>query len=238
MVFSPHGARLRRRNLTVIEDIHSRVYAAPRQPVRTAKRILLCILLLAILTIVIWSGRETLLRGAAELWIVSDPVAPADAVAVLGGGLSVRPFAAAKYYQKGLVKKILVANVHHDEAETRGIVPSHTDLNRNALINLGVPETAIEIIGRDVSNTYQEVVALREWAVRTHSHSIIVPTEIFSSRRVRWILEHAFRDTGVKIQVPAFDSPEYNRDEWWRNEQGLVIFQNEVIKYVYYRFKY
>ena len=238
MVLSSHGARLRRRNLTVIKEVHSLVYAAPRPFARAAKRILLRILLLATLAIVIWLGRETLLRGAAELWIVSDPVAPADAVAVLGGGLSVRPFAAAEYYQRGLVKKILVANVHPDETETRGIVPSHTDLNRNALINLGVPESAIEIFGSEVSNTYQEVVALREWAVRAHSRSIIVPTEIFSSRRLRWVLERAFRNTGIKIQVPAFDSPEYNRDNWWRYEQGLVFFQNEVIKYVYYRFKY
>jgi uncharacterized SAM-binding protein YcdF (DUF218 family) len=196
------------------------------------------IFLFAAFIVAIWFGREPLLRGAAELWIVSDPVGPADAVAVLGGGLSVRPFAAAEYYQKGLVEKVLVANVHRDGAETRGIVPSHTDLNRGALINLGVPETAIEIFGSEVSNTYQEVVALREWAMRTHSRSVIVPTEIFSSRRVRWILAHVFRNTGVKIQVPTFDPPEYSRDEWWRSDQGLVTFQNEVIKYVYYRFKY
>ena len=66
---------------------------------------------------------------------------------VFGGGLGVRPFAAAEYYQQGLAKKILVSNVRLDQAEALGFLPSHTDLNRMVLIKLGVPEAAIEIFG-------------------------------------------------------------------------------------------
>ena len=33
----------------------------------------------------LWLEQETLLRGLADLWIVSDPVTRADAVVVLGG---------------------------------------------------------------------------------------------------------------------------------------------------------
>ena len=35
----------------------------------------------------------------------------ADVVAVLGGGLEVRPFAAAELYKKGFVTKILISQV-------------------------------------------------------------------------------------------------------------------------------
>ena len=85
-------------------------------------------------------------------------------------------------------------------------MPSHTALNRMVLIKLGVPETAIEIFGTRLSNTYEEAVALREWAVRTHARSVIVPTEDFSSRRVRWVLEQVFAGTGIRVQVPALKS--------------------------------
>src|SRR5262249_33195529 len=160
------------------------------------------------------------LRGAADLWIVSDPIGPADAVAVLGGGLPARPVAAATYYRQGLVKKALVANVRLDENEALGIVPSHTALNRQALLHLGVPETAIELFGTGVSNTYEEVLALREWAVRAHARSLILPAGTFASRRVRWMVDHAFAGTDIKIQVAAIDSSDYSRAAWWRSERG------------------
>jgi uncharacterized SAM-binding protein YcdF (DUF218 family) len=202
------------------------------------KRALVRIALVVALIAVAWFGREFWLRGAAELWIVSAEVGPADAVAVLGGGLSVRPVAAAEYFHKGLVKKVLVADVGLDQSEALSIVPSHTSLIRGALIKLSVPDTAIEIFGSGVTNTYQEVMALREWAVRNRVHSIIVPTEVFSSRRVRWILEHELVGTEVKVQVAALDPTDYRRDQWWHSDQGLLNFQNEIIKYVYYRFNY
>jgi hypothetical protein len=195
-------------------------------------------LLLVAFGAAVWFCREALLRGAADLWIVSDPVGPADAAAILGGGLSVRPFAAAEYYRKGLVQKILVADLELSKPEAAGILPSHTALNRTALVKLGVPETAIEIFGLGLLNTYKEAVALREWAVRTGALNVIVPTEIFSSRRVRWVLNHALAGTGVHVQVPALDHPDYSRREWWRSDKGVVAFQNEIIKYIYYRFKY
>ena len=58
-----------------------------------------------------WLERNALLQGAADLWVVSDPITPADAVVVLGGGADVRPFIAADLYAKGLVQKILVSRV-------------------------------------------------------------------------------------------------------------------------------
>jgi hypothetical protein len=43
------------------------------------------VLVVAIVAISAWLGRERVLRGAACLWIVSDPVTRADAIVVLVG---------------------------------------------------------------------------------------------------------------------------------------------------------
>jgi uncharacterized SAM-binding protein YcdF (DUF218 family) len=184
-----------------------------------------------------WFGREPLLRSAADLWIVSDQVAHADAVAVFGGGLEYRPFAAAEYYRRGLVRKVLLSNIGSGPAERLGVLESHAEHNRKVLLKLGVPETDIETFGSALSNTYEEALALRDWAARAGARSIIVPTEIFSARRVRWTLHRVFTEGGI-IRVAALDPLEYRRDDWWKNERGLIAFQNEIIKYVYYRFKY
>ena len=132
-----------------------------------------------------------------------------------------RPFAAAEYYKKGLAKKVLVADVGVDRLTVLGILPSHTDLNRMVLIKLGVPEAAIEIFGTRLSNTQEEAVALREWAVRTHARSLIVPTEDFSSRRLRWVLKHVFAGNwGSAFKCPRLSPSDYNDREWWRSHQG------------------
>ena len=48
-----------------------------------------------------WLLWESVLRGAADIWIVSDPVSRADAIVVLGGGLETRPFIAAQMWRRG-----------------------------------------------------------------------------------------------------------------------------------------
>ena len=166
---------------------------------------LLTLSLIAGITALIWFNRQALLRQAAEQWIVSDDIHPADAAIVLGGGIDSRPFAAAEDYRKGLTHKILVSNVPLNNVEVLGISPSHTALNCAVLIRLGVPQAAIETFGNDLSNAFEEAKALREWAVRSDARRIIVPIDIFFSRRARWILTRALDGTGTTVQIQAID---------------------------------
>jgi uncharacterized SAM-binding protein YcdF (DUF218 family) len=185
-----------------------------------------------------WLARDDILGGMARAWTVSDPVVPADAVAVLGGGLETRPFAAADLYKRGITKRILVAGVRLSPTEKLAILPSHVELNRTVLLKLGVPPEAIGSFGSDVSNTFQEARALVQWGKDNGAKDIIVPTEIFSSRRVRWILDKEAAASGVHVHVLALAPLEYGVDDWWRHAEGVVAFQNEIIKYLYYRTRY
>ena len=199
--------------------------------------LLALIILMAIGAVAAWIERALLLRGAAEAWIVSDRPGPADAAVVLGGGIEDRPFAAAEYYREGLVKKILVSNARVGPAERTGVLKPVAVMTREILVKLGIPQDAIEIFGDNLSNTHQEVLALHLWAERTGAHALIVPTEIFSTRRVRWMLRRVF-GSDFTLYVPALDPVEYHRDDWWQHDQGIVAFQNEVLKDVYYHLKY
>jgi uncharacterized SAM-binding protein YcdF (DUF218 family) len=188
-----------------------------------------------------WLQRETLLRSAADLWIISDPVTPGDAVVVLGGGIDVRPFVAADLYNKGLVRKVLLSQVEEDDRIVNlGIQAGHTELNRQVLLRLGVPDTVITKFGTANRNTKDEAVALKDWADRNPVSVLIIPTDRFSARRVRWIFLREFYGRAVRIEVPSYDDPsyEYTRSGWWKTEHGWMNFQNEIFKYLYYRFTY
>jgi uncharacterized SAM-binding protein YcdF (DUF218 family) len=185
-----------------------------------------------------WLAREPLLRGLADLWIVSDALAPADAVVVLGGQIEVRPFAAADLYQRGLVRKVLLSSNVEGRAVVIGGAQGHMEANRRVLLTLGVPENAIETFGQGNSSTSDEVTALRQWTERHEASSIIIPTEPFATRRVRWAMHRAFADRDIRILVLSVDPPGYTRTEWWKSAAGLITFQNEVMKYIYYRLNY
>jgi uncharacterized SAM-binding protein YcdF (DUF218 family) len=201
-------------------------------------RLTAAILLLAVLGAGVWLERAPLLRGAADHWIVSDLVTKSDVVAVLGGGLETRPFVAAELYKKGLVNKVLVSQVVEPRSTAIGGIPGHSELNRMLLVKLGVPETDIEMFGQANSNTKDEALALRDWADQHRVAQIIVPTEIFSARRVRWIFDREFAGSSVHLEIPVFDAAGYTRAEWWKTEAGLIAFQNEFLKYIYYRLRH
>jgi len=167
-------------------------------------------------------------------------VAVAVLASVGGGGWleRVRPRIAADLYHKGLARRILVSQtVDALKAPLSGI-SIDAELNRAALLKLGVPAGAIENFGVANANTRDEAVALRKWAVRNGATRVIVPSEIFSARRVRWIFHRELSGTNVTVEVPSFEPPGYTAGDWWRTESGMIAFQNEVVKYIFYRLNY
>ncbi len=212
--------------------------ASLSRPHPRIRRFATSMLLAVCLGAVIWLERVALLQGAAELWIVSDAATPSDVAVVLGGGLDVRPFAAADLYKRGLVKRVLISQVGDDRLVSIGATLNHTEANRLVLLKLGVPDEVIERFGTESKNTRDEAIALSEWSIRNHAASFIIPTEIFSARRVRFIFHRVLKGETSHIEVLSLDPPLYTRADWWKTDTGLIAFQNEVVKYVYYRLKY
>ena len=186
----------------------------------------------------LWAFRAPILQSAAEAWAVSDPLEPADAVVVLGGGANTRPFAAADDYQAGLVKVVLLPLAKATRAEAADITASHSALNRAVLLKRGVPAQAVLIIGNGVVNTRDEAAAVRDWAQAAGAKKVIVVTEKFPARRVRWVFNRELSGLGVKVIMQSVPELEYDYRHWWVDERGIVAFQNEILKYVYYRLKY
>jgi uncharacterized SAM-binding protein YcdF (DUF218 family) len=172
------------------------------------------------------------------MWIVDDPPTRADAIVVLGGGVAQRPFAAAKLFREGMAPRILYMDVKLSPVETLGLGLPERELTRLVLMTNGVPDSAMEAIGHGVASTYDESCAVREWMERTGARSIIIATDLFHTRRARWIFRHELRRETPKIQMVAVSQPNYAPTNWWQNEEGVIAFQNEIAKYIYYRLAY
>lgn len=196
-------------------------------------------LLAAVLAIgIAWFAHDAILSQIGIWWVISDKPEKADAIVVLGGDFDVRPFAAAELYQRGLADTILLSNVLMGKAERLGLIPSHTELNREVLLKLNVPAAAIVTVGKDLSNTQQEAAAVRQWALQSQAKRVIVPTELLATRRTRWIFEHELAPIGVQVLVSAYPADQYTLADWWHDRGAVVDFNNELLKYLYYRIRY
>jgi uncharacterized SAM-binding protein YcdF (DUF218 family) len=188
--------------------------------------------------------RVPLLRGVAQLWIVDEAPVGAEAIVVLGGGEEYRPFAAARLWKSGLAPVILVPEVKRSGTAALGLRPSATEIILGVLKAEGVPESAIVTIGKDVTSTREEALAVREWAtgrglVKGEGEAgwrLLIPTDPFPTRRTNWLFEKTI--PGLEAVVVRTDPPDMEVEAWWTRENSLISFNNECVKYLLYRLKY
>ena len=170
-----------------------------------------------------------MLRTIAKRWIISDSVSPVDAIVVLGGGLGVRPAAAAELYRRGVSRQVIVARAETDRGR-------HARLNREALMRHGVPPPAIAEFNYGVLSTYGEALGVLQWAQANRIKSIVIPIDVFSTRRVRWIFRRLLGPEGIDATVHAVLPPWYSTNNW--KQAGWTDFRKEVLKFAYYRLRY
>ena len=182
--------------------------------------------------------RHPLMSVSARWWIVNDPMDQADAVVVLGGGLDQRPFIAAELFTKGTVPLVLVAEPALGPATKMSLVPADVDVTLSILKKQGVPDSAVQRFGKEVRSSRDEAVALHEWVKLHPVKRIIIPTEPFHTRRVKWFFSRELKDTGVELAVVAIPNPRYDAEHWWESEESFLSFFNEIVKTFYYYLHY
>ena len=208
------------------------------------RRIFAVVLRVAAAGLLVVALRVPLLSGLATLWIVDEPPQMAEAIVVLGGGEDYRPYAAARLWKEGLAPVVLVPDVRLSPTQSLGLVPGTTTVILGVLKAEGVPDHAVVKIGKDVSSTREEALAVKEWAAGAGSVQakvgagwrLLIPTDPFPTRRTNWLFEKTI--PGVEAVVVRTDPPGINVAAWWTNETSLISFQNEFIKYLLYRVRY
>jgi uncharacterized SAM-binding protein YcdF (DUF218 family) len=200
---------------------------------RVGRRLLLVALIFGSWVLIAWA--------AAKWLIIKTGPAPADAIVVLGGSAVYRERAqrAAEFYRQGLADRILLTNENlrgeWNSAEQRN--PFFWERAADHLSSLGVPSDRIEVLRPTVNGTYDEAVALREYAVANKLQSLLVVTSGYHSRRASWTFGKVFRESGVAINVQSVEPGEQTPPPltWWLHLRGWQMVAGEYVKYVYYR---
>ena len=196
-----------------------------------------------VLGFVVYQLRTPLLTRVGELLYHEDPLEPADAIAVLGGGGLDRQVEAADLFAAGYAPIVLLTRTPElpvvAELQARGLdVSTELELRLEYLEALGVPREATTVLQRVVESTQAEAELVVEWAESRQIGRIIVVTAGYHTSRASLVFGRAFRGRPTEILVRPSRTSAFDPATWWHarsdRRNGLV----ELEKHAYYRFMY
>lgn len=182
--------------------------------------------------------------GGAQLLIVRNEIASADAIVVLSGSATYLERAdwAAKLYREGRAPVIVLTNDNlisgWDKVEERN--PFFYELAARELVKRGVPESRIQVVSNIALGTYEESLGLRDYATAHNLRRLLVVTSAYHSRRALWSMRHASEGSGIEIGIdsppPGWQTP--SPSTWWWHRWGWKVVAGEYGKIIYYRMRY
>ncbi|MGH9734609.1 MAG: YdcF family protein [Candidatus Acidiferrales bacterium] len=171
-------------------------------------------------------------RGAGRWLIREDPLAHADAIVVLSGGMPYRAEGAADLFRQGYASEVWVTRPESPAARALSAMGIHfvgeEEYSREILIHEGVPSGAIRILATQVIDTEQEIGGICGAMLSEHASSVIIVTSPEHTRRVRslWI---RIASAHQKAIVRGAAEDPFDRNHWWRNTRDAFAVVRELL---------
>jgi len=170
-------------------------------------------------------------RGAGRWLVREDPLTRADMIVVLSGGLPYRAEAAATIFRGGYAPEVWVTRPQSPAPDllARGIhYVGEEEYNRDILIALNVPETAVHVLSGTIVDTEQEVESIAREMRSMGKTGVIIITSPQHTRRVRALWKHVVGNN-LKMTVRAAWEDPFDADHWWRNTRDALSVVREYL---------
>src|SRR5262249_46917949 len=117
----------------------------------------------------------------------------------------------------------------------RGIAfPLESELQRDGLIRLGVPASAILANDGFVDNTASEANLLRTMVIARHWHRVIIVTSKYHTRRAGFAFRRGLAGTGATPIMRASRYDSFNPSHWWRSRADVRLGGREWVALMLY----
>ncbi len=186
------------------------------------------------LGIILLLFREQWLPLIGDFLSVHDTLHQADVIHVIAGE-DYRTDYAIQLYDQGFAKILFFTGGWCDVH-----LYYHGEHAKEWSLARGIPADAIAFDDARVLSTYMEAERLKEWVANSPYpvRSVIVVSDPFHMRRIRWTYQRIFGDS-VEVQMAPvpFERTPYQR-MWWRDQKSRQNIREEYSKLVYYVFRY
>jgi len=191
-----------------------------------------------LLLIALWWLRFDILRGFGNYLDDSEQPQPAQRIFVLGGGAYDRGHQAARLWYQGFAPKIIcTGNYVSGTVKSLGLEYTEAQLTQLRIWGFDVDSTLVEAIDIGTS-TMEESDFILDYCLENRLNKIILVSDKFHTHRIKNVFEDKFEDAGIQVIYSGAPSSRYKESEWWREEAGLIMVNNEYIKLCYYWWKY
>ncbi len=187
-------------------------------------------IVLASLALIFIAG-VIMFRQAGRWLIRGDPLAKADVIVVLSGSMPFRAEEAARVFLMGYAPEVWVSRPEGASAslETFGIsYLGEESYNRDILVHLGVPASAIKIFPEAIVNTEEEIEEVSQQMSALNKRDAIIVTSPPHTRRVR-ALWRRLADDQLHATVDAAWQDPFDPDHWWRTTRDVSAVAREVM---------
>ena len=205
---------------------------------RFLRRLLRTLLVLLVIGGLLFLLRKPIMRGVGYLLIKEDNPTQVDAAFVLSGQALERSKMAHSVYQRELTPLLITTGSYVNPSfEALGMAMPDAELNRDALLRLGVDSAAIRLLPRGTS-TWEESEEILGYSLREDFKRVMIISSRFHTRRLNAVFRQKFKANGIDVVIQGADPVDYTIDQWWETEQGLIFVNNEYVKLLYYWWKY
>ncbi len=169
-------------------------------------------------------------------WLSSPAGQPmqADIIVALGGDEGERVKTVLSLYQAGYAKYILLTGVAPADTTNR---LNYNDWRSQFLINHGVPETAL-LFDNEARNTHQEGIKTAQLLKSKAWNCALVVSNPPHMRRLKQTWQPIFDKEALQFRLIQTHSVDWNAQRWWQTKKWTEFCVKEVIKLIYYTFKY
>lgn len=169
------------------------------------------------------------LTAAGGILIVGDNLRRADVVVLLGGGDPQRLDEAVRLYHDRYAALMVMTETGESDPKT-GLL--YSQLQKEAAMADGVPQTGIVFTEKHGNNTYDEARAVRKLLEQASGriNSAIIVTDPYHTLRTRLIYREIFKDSKIKIYVRPVRGHWYRSTTWWQSRAGWEATITEYAK--------
>jgi uncharacterized SAM-binding protein YcdF (DUF218 family) len=190
------------------------------------------------LTIAVFVWHRAVLTSMAAWLDVGEKPQRCDLVLLLNGDYNTRPFVAAALVKGRWAPRVAFAKCKRSPAEIDGSIPLNEEMNFRIFQHCGLSKDDVVMLSADADTTFDEVKALSVYLDQQPAAKIAVVTEGPHTRRAKWIVEKVLGRKVERIVMITAPMDDFQANNWWRNEIGVLFILSEYAKLVFYWFRY